>query len=246
MGSYFVPTQCGPEASLAPFYLHRATPLNLHLPPSHVVGILALVGIEKVGVSLEDPIRTGRLVLRPLGEGDIPALLSYRSLPDVCRWVPFEPMDAETLRVRVEGQWSQLTLAKEGDVVILGVEVAATGDLVGDAMLRWSSEEHRSGEVGYVIHPASAGRGYATEAAHALLHVAFDGLRLHRVIARVDARNEASAHVASRLGMREEAHLVENEWFKGGWSDELDFAILEGEWRAGHLSGCPRFGEPSS
>jgi RimJ/RimL family protein N-acetyltransferase len=32
--------------------------------------------------------------------------------------------------------------------------------------------------------------------------------------------------------MRQEAHLVENEWFKGEWTDELDFAILEREWRA--------------
>jgi RimJ/RimL family protein N-acetyltransferase len=204
------------------------------------------VGIEEAGVSLKDPIRTRRLLLRPLGEADIPALLSYRSLPEVCRWVPFEPMDAETVRARLEGQWSQLTLAREGDVVILGVQIETSGDLIGDVMLRWSSEEHRSGEVGYVIHPESTGRGYATEAAHGLLHVAFEDLQLHRVTARVDARNEASAHVLSRLGMRQEAHLVENEWFKGAWSDELDFAILEAEWTAGHPSGCPLFGERCS
>ena len=35
-----------------------------------------------------------------------------------------------------------------------------------------------------------------------------------------------------RLGLRQEAYLRENEWFKGGWADEIDFAILESEWRA--------------
>ena len=198
---------------------------------------------DTVGVSLRDPIRIDRLVLRPLGELDVAALLSYRSLPDVCRWVPFEPMDADTVRARLGTQWSQLTLEQEGDVVILGVEVAATAELIGDVMLRWSSAEHRSGEIGYVIHPMRTGHGYATEAAHGLLHVAFDELHLHRVTARVDARNVASARVVSRLGMRQEAHLVENEWFKGGWSDELDFAILEREWSAGHEDACPSFGE---
>ena len=54
---------------------------------------------------------------------------------------------------------------------------------------------------------------------------------LHRVIARIDARNEASAAVLRRLGMRQEAVLVENEWFKGEWSTEIDFGILASEWR---------------
>ena len=35
-----------------------------------------------------------------------------------------------------------------------------------------------------------------------------------------------------RLGMREEAHLVENDIFKGEWSDEAVFAVLEDEWNA--------------
>lgn len=67
-----------------------------------------------------------------------------------------------------------------------------------------------------------------------LLRLAFDELGLRRVVARIDERNEASANVARRLGMRLEAHLVENECFKGEWVGELDFAILDREWRARH------------
>ena len=72
-----------------------------------------------------------------------------------------------------------------------------------------------------------------------MLHLAFDDLGLHRVFARVDARNTASARLAARLGMRQEAHLVENEWFKGEWTDELDFALLSREWPSRALDGCP-------
>ena len=104
-------------------------------------------------------------------------------------------------------------------------------------MLFFHSVEHRSGEIGWVFHPGYSGRGYATEASHALLHLAFDELGLHRVIARVDARNEASLRLADRLGMRREAHLVSNEWFKGVWSDEIDFAVLEHEWAVVHADG---------
>ena len=99
-------------------------------------------------------------------------------------------------------------------------------------ILFYRSREHRGGEIGYVFNPDHQGHGYATEAARALLDLAFDGLGLHRVVARIDARNDASAAVLRRLGLRQEAYLRENEWFKGEWTDEIDFAILESEWRA--------------
>ena len=55
---------------------------------------------------------------------------------------------------------------------------------------------------------------------------------LHRVIGRLEPRNVASARVLEKLGLRREAHLVENEWIKGEWQSELVYAILDREWRA--------------
>jgi RimJ/RimL family protein N-acetyltransferase len=201
-----------------------------------VPAILMQVRSEGADPSFEAEVDTRRLTLRALQESDVDALASYRSNAEVCRWVPFEPMDAEVVRTRFEKHWSRCTLRAEGDLVFLGVELRESGVLIGDVMFRWSSAKHRTAEVGYVFHPAYTGNGYATEAAHGLLHVAFDRLGLHRVTARVDARNAASARVLDRLGMRREAHLLQNEWFKGAWADEDDFAILEHEWRAMHAA----------
>lgn len=192
------------------------------------------------------PIRTERLVLRPLTGDDVGALVSYRSLPEVSRYVPFEPMDADTVRRRLGPHFGRERLEREGEGFLLGVEVAgaAAGGIVGDVVLHWVSEEHKSAEIGYVFHPAHGGHGYAVEAAHRLLHLAFDDLGMHRVTARVDLRNLPSVRLLRRLGMREEAHLRENEWFKGTWSDELDFATLEQEWREQHVDGCPDLSRP--
>jgi len=143
-------------------------------------------------------------------------------------------MDRDTVADRVARQWARQEIVAEGDALFLGVEVASLGQVVGDVMLSFTSAEHRSGEIGWVLHPDHSARGYATEAAHAVLHLAFDELGLHRVVARVDARNDPSLRLAARLGMRREAHLVANEWFKGEWSDEMDFALLEEEWEAAH------------
>lgn len=178
------------------------------------------------------PVRTERLLLRPLTVRDVDMLLAYRSRPEVCRYVPFEPMDRRLIEERLAGQWACTALTDEGQGLTLGAELAQTGELIGDVILFWHSREHRGGEIGYVLNPDFSGRGYATEAARAMLGLGFDGLGLHRIIARVDERNEASARVARRLGMRQEARLVQNELFKGEWSTELDFAMLADEWPA--------------
>ena len=85
-----------------------------------------------------------------------------------------------------------------------------------------------------MFNPALGGRGYAAEAVTMMLRLGFEELRMHRIIARIDERNQPSVRLARRVGMRHEARLVENEFFKGEWSTELDFAILAREWRAAH------------
>lgn len=178
------------------------------------------------------PIDTERLSLRPLLPSDAEALHAYQSREDVCRYIPYEPRTMAQLTERLASpQLNRSTIEQPGQAALLAV-VRRDGVLVGDVMLSWLNKEHGTGEIGYVFDPDHQGHGYATEAAAALLQLGFEGLDLHRIIARVDARNAPSAAVLRRIGMRQEAHLLENEWFKGGWSDELDFAILAAEWRA--------------
>jgi RimJ/RimL family protein N-acetyltransferase len=181
------------------------------------------------------PITTARLRLRPLTTDDIPTLLTYRGDPEVCRYLPFEPMDAEVLTARIEGPFARTAIVAEGDALTLGAETIADGRLIGDVVLFFHSEEHQSGEIGYVFHPDAGGQGYATEACSAMLDLAFDELGLHRVTALMDARNTASARLTGRLGMRAEAHHVSSEMFKGEWSDLLVFALLAEEWRTSGL-----------
>ena len=178
------------------------------------------------------PVRSERLLLRPLSTGDADALLAYRSRGDVCRYVPFEPMSREDIMERIAGPWARTELTDEGQSLTLGAQVGETGELAGDVVLFWHSRAHAGGELGYVFNPALGGRGYATEAANAMLRLGFEGLGLHRVIARIDERNASSVRLARRLGMRQEARLVRNEFFKEEWCTELDFAMLADEWYA--------------
>ena len=81
-----------------------------------------------------------------------------------------------------------------------------------------------------MFHPAYQGKGLATEAAEVVLGLGFDRLGLHRMIGRCDALNLPSARVMERLGMRREAHFIQNIWFKGKWGDEYLYAMLQDEW----------------
>jgi RimJ/RimL family protein N-acetyltransferase len=174
---------------------------------------------------------TRRLWLRPLEPGDADALLAYRGRTDVCRYLPFEPMTKQEILARLATDLSRRELTGDAQALTLGAVLKDTGQLIGDVVLFFRSLEHAGGELGYVFHPDVAGEGYATEAAAAVLGLAFEQLRLHRVTARLDARNTASARLAARIGMRQEAYFIRNELFKGEWSDEVVFAILAEEWQ---------------
>lgn len=179
------------------------------------------------------PIQTARLILRPFTTDDVDDAFAYQSREDVCRYIPYSPRTRERVAERTAPPHARSTIEEPGQALLLAVQLRPTGPVIGDVMLHWASREHGTGEIGYVFNPDYAGHGYATEATRELLRLGFSSLGLHRIIARTDARNTASIGVLRRLGMRPEAYLVENEWFKGEWSDEIDFAILAGEWEAG-------------
>jgi RimJ/RimL family protein N-acetyltransferase len=192
----------------------------------------------------EYPIETERLLLRPLDPvADVDALHAYQSLEEVCRYIPYPPLTREQVAQRLaDPKRTTQTIEDQGQFANLAVVIRETGEVIGDVILIYASAEHRTGEIGYAFNPAYYGHGYATETCRALLRLAFEDMDLHRVVGRIDERNDASAAVLRRLGMRQEAVLVENEWFKGEWTTEVDFAILASEWR--ESLGLP-FREPT-
>lgn len=175
------------------------------------------------------PVHTERLLLRPFEAGDLDALHSWQSRPDVARYLYWEARSrqeaAEALVKKVATTWPE----EEGDVVSLAVQRLDTGEVIGDVNLEWLSQEHQQGEFGFVFHPDHHGKGYASEAAKALLRLGFDNLGLHRIIGRCDARNTGSFTLMERIGMRREAHFRHADIFKGEWGEEYVYAMLAEE-----------------
>jgi RimJ/RimL family protein N-acetyltransferase len=181
--------------------------------------------------SIGSPHRTARLALRSYAPGDLAAFHDLFSREDVCRYIPFGPLDLDQARSMLERRVRQTRIAADGDALLFAAADAATGRMVGEFMLRLTSGGSRQGEIGWALHPDVQGRGLATEGARELLRVGFVELGLHRITAACDLRHTASVRVMERLGMRREAEFVENDFFKGEWTGEIVCAILESEWR---------------
>lgn len=185
------------------------------------------------------PLATERLTLRLMAEGDIDDVHAYRSREDVCQYLLYEPRSREQVAERVAKDSVATRLEKDGDYWQLAIELMVDGRarVIGDIYFTITKAENSGGEIGWTIHPDFHGKGYASEAASAVLDYVFREGQLHRVTAELDPRNDASIALCRRLGMREEAYFVEDLWFRGSWADTGVYAILAREWssRAGTL-----------
>jgi RimJ/RimL family protein N-acetyltransferase len=192
---------------------------------------------------LTTSIITERLVLRAFTPEDLDDLHAIHSRPDVARYLYWDARSREEVAVVLQRKMHQTILAAQDDALCLAISApGAAGTrtgVIGEVSLWWRSVEHSQGEIGFLLHPAHQGKGLAREAAAAMLDLAFGPLALHRVYGRTDARNTASAALMRRLGMRQEAHFIENEVFKGEWGDELVFAVLARDWKPFLIPGAP-------
>ena len=177
------------------------------------------------------PLLTERLIIRALTPDDADRHYALFSDAEVVRYLYFGPFDRPGAEEHLARR-SVVDLPVEGGWINFGLEVQGEGVLIGELAMGFISATHKHYEVGYVLDPAYAGRGYATEGAAVIVELAFAGLGAHRVSGRLDARNTPSARVLEKLGMRREGLFVENEYVKGEWTDELVYAILNPEWRA--------------
>lgn len=173
------------------------------------------------------PIRTERLLLRRARHDDAADMFAYYGRADVARYLlhpTFTRLEVDDLlRRRLDGP---------PDPAALGLVLELDGTVVGDMVVFLKRPSLDLAEIGWVIHPDHAGRGLATEAATAMLDVAFDHYGVHRVHAELDALNERSAALARRLGMRRESDNRADFWSKGRWADSQTWAIRAEEWAA--------------
>lgn len=176
------------------------------------------------------PVKTERLVLRRLADGDVARIFTYRAQPQVSEWIGGLATDVDSLAERFG----------EGDTAVI---VEHDGQLIGDLMVKiqdgYAQREvaevaaGSEAELGWTFDPAHQGQGFATEAIRELFRICFDDLGIRRIIAVCFTANEPSWRLMERLGMRREAHNVKESLHREhGWLDAYVYALLAEEWRS--------------
>ncbi|MED4129156.1 GNAT family protein [Shouchella miscanthi] len=175
-------------------------------------------------------IRTDRVTIRTFLDDDWEEVYRYTS-------------DAATMYYMPEGVLSkdetkQLILNNSGDgakrfPVLLKKDQA----LIGHVVFHDYFGSHTF-EIGWVFHPNYQNKGYASEAAYAILKYGFENLNLHRVIATCQPENVPSWRVMEKVGMRREGYFKKCIPHESGWWDEYYYAILKEEFEALDMVGA--------
>ncbi len=179
-----------------------------------------------------EPIRTERLILRPPRLSDADAAYERRSLPEVARYQDWE---MPYTRERAEQSMAR-TAAMDGPVddagwTITVVDAAEPDQILGDlsVQLRWGG---RTGYFGYTFHPDHWGRGYATEAARALVHFLFTDIGVSRIESSLHPDNPPSARVLEACGLIFEGLTRQSFWVGDECSDDMLYGMTRSDWEA--------------
>jgi [ribosomal protein S5]-alanine N-acetyltransferase len=175
-------------------------------------------------------IGTDRLLLRPFTLADAGSVQALAGAPEVAATTlliphPYPDGGAEAwIETHAPGYAS-------GEMVLFAIVDRQGGQLLGAIGLTLALL-HARGELGYWIGVPFWNRGYATEAAAAVLRFGFEGLKLARIFAHHFSRNSASGRVMQKLAMSHEGRLRQHVRKWDRFEDLEVYGLLRAEWLA--------------
>jgi [ribosomal protein S5]-alanine N-acetyltransferase len=171
-----------------------------------------------------------RVQLRWLNDDDVPALFAIFGDPQVMRYWGHPALAddnaAASLLADIRALFAQRRLFQ------WGIALIETDAVIGTCTLGALDSKNRRAELGYALGRAHWGCGYADESLRALLAFAFSRMRLHRLTADTDPRNQASIKTLERLGFRREGYLREHHLTQDEVQDSIIYGLLVSEWQA--------------
>jgi ribosomal-protein-alanine N-acetyltransferase len=181
--------------------------------------------------STQPVLNTARLVLRPFTPEDaslLSRLAGKHRVADTTASIP-HPYSPEQALADIQ-KFNHEFQSGVGAYFAIALRESPQA-LIGCVLLKLIDRRNEQAELGYWIAEEETGKGYATEAARALLDYGFKVLDLNRISACHMTRNPASGRVLSRLGMHQEGHLRQAAKKWGVFEDLLVWAILREEFK---------------
>jgi len=179
-------------------------------------------------------LRSSRLLLRPPRRSDLDPLdeAIRETLPQLVAWLPWATREHSRADSRRYLRVAQAARAHRQTLEFV-IEEARTGELLGVTGLHRIDWYRRSAGLGYWIRRSAWGKGFATEAAAALMRHAFLDCKLHRIEIHVALQNHASQRVAEKLGCLREGIARDVEVIDGRYLDHVQYSALSSDLRWG-------------
>ena len=172
-------------------------------------------------------LRTERLLLRRIEREDTADVYSYASLPEVTRFLLWEPHSSLAYS---KGYVDYLqSVYREGSFYDWGVILLDSGRQIGTCGFTSFDFENHSAQIGYVLHTDHHGKGIATEAVGAVLDFGFRKLKLQRIEGRFMEENLASRRVMEKNRMQFEGILRNAVYVRGEYVNVGVCSILRDE-----------------
>lgn len=169
-------------------------------------------------------ITTKRLVLRLFQKSDAAAvtkLCNNYNIYESTLYLPY-PYSIEDALSWIEHHLDNFNANKSYEFAITDTK---SGELYGAIALS-NHQKFNNGEIAYWIGEEYWGKGYATEAAQAILQFAFEEKQYHKVFARYFKSNPASGRVVEKLGMKKEGILIDQVWKESRYEDLVYYRII--------------------
>ena len=183
-------------------------------------------------------LRTDRLILRRFTSGDVDNLCELNSDPEVMRYLTGgQPIPRAKIRDEII-PFHLGVYARSADFGTWAALGRPTGEFLG-----WFHFRTAPGgdiELGYRLHRAAWGRGYATEGSRALVARGFTELGVRRVFAHTMTVNAASRRVLEKSGLsyvRTFPFADPGFPVEGSEHGEVEYAVTRAEWTARQAAG---------
>lgn len=170
-------------------------------------------------------LRTDRLLIRSMQEGDIKSTYAYQGDIELTKYMLFLPDDSieatKEFIKDIEAEQQSADPRRFELIILLGDE-----HIGGISVYKENDNGETVGELGWIMRKEYQGKGFVTEAAKAVMEFSFNELGLRKIIAHCDARNKASARVMEKIGMTLESEGMREYKKTGETAGELKYAIV--------------------
>lgn len=173
-------------------------------------------------------LQTERLILDELCDNNLKFFLSIEQIEENKKYEMSGIGDYQSIVIKFDKFMKSRNQLPQNGAIMFIVKLSSEIP-IGYITLTCNWERTKEWELGYSFLPDHFHQGYAFESVQSVIRFAFDELRIHKLMAFVNAENYSSIKLLERLKMKKEGHMREARLINNKWADEFVYALIRSD-----------------